>query len=31
MELVVEIMMSKSEYDTVHEFITYEEVEKTSA
>jgi hypothetical protein len=30
-ELIVEIMMPKSEYDTVHEFIAYEEVEKTSA
>jgi hypothetical protein len=30
-ELVVEIMMPKSEYDTVHEFITYEVVEITSA
>jgi hypothetical protein len=30
-KLVVEIMMPKSEYDTVHEFIKYEEVEKTSA
>jgi hypothetical protein len=29
--LVVEIMMPKSEYDTVHEFIAYVEVEKTSA
>jgi hypothetical protein len=30
-ELIVEIMMPKSEYDTVHEFITYEVEEKTSA
>jgi hypothetical protein len=29
-ELIVE-MMPKSEYDTVHEFITYEVEEKTSA
>jgi hypothetical protein len=30
-QLVDEIMMPKSEYDTVHEFIAYVEVEKTSA
>jgi hypothetical protein len=30
-QLVDEIKMSKSEYDTVHEFIAYVEVEKTSA
>jgi hypothetical protein len=29
-QLVDEIMMPKSEYDTVHEFIAYVEVEKTS-
>jgi hypothetical protein len=29
--VVVEIMMPKSEYDTVHKFIAYVEVEKTSA
>jgi hypothetical protein len=30
-QLIDEMMMPKSEYDTVHEFIAYEEVEKTSA
>jgi hypothetical protein len=30
-QLVDEIMMPKSEYDTVQEFIAYVEVEKTSA
>jgi hypothetical protein len=30
-QLVDEIMMPKSECDTVHEFIVYVEVEKTSA